>query len=92
MAGMVLTFSAAPEQLDLSAKRRVVFRDLEGSTPSLGAKVCMREREEGGEEVRVRKKQNKTLYVYTCKREYMCVYYVYVRGERGERERERGIY
>ena len=48
MAGMVLTFSAASEQLDLSAKRRVVFRDLEGSTPSLGAEVCVcvREREE----------------------------------------------
>ena len=51
MAGMVLTFSAASEQLDLSAKRSVVLRDLEGSTPSLGAEGCMgkREREEGKE-------------------------------------------
>ena len=45
MAGMVFTFSAASEQLDLSAKRRVVLRDLEGSTPSLGAEVCVYERE-----------------------------------------------
>ena len=49
MAGMVLTFSAASEQLDLSAKRSVVLRDLEGSTPSLGAKGCVGKRERGGE-------------------------------------------
>ena len=41
---MVLTFSAAAVQLDLSAKRRVVLRDLDGSTPSLGA-IGGRERE-----------------------------------------------
>ena len=37
MADIVFTFSAASVQLDLSAKRRVVLRDFEGSTPSLGA-------------------------------------------------------
>ena len=46
MAGMVFTFSAASEQLDLSAKRRVVLRDLEGSTPSLRARK-RRENEKG---------------------------------------------
>ena len=64
MAGMVLTFSAASEQLDLSAKRSVVLRDLEGSTPSLGAKgyAGVREREEGKEGEKV----NVTVVLYLC--------------------------
>ena len=66
MAGMVLTFSAASEQLDLSAKRSVVLRDLEGSTPSLGAEGCVRE---GGGERRDESKIKFIWYVCTGVRE-----------------------